>query len=89
MNAGKFDEGFDWNTEENNAMFLTEGRSVSVEDTISALAASRQRSIDAMRSLPDELPARAGELFSESAYRHLDDHLPELTDFAEGRTAAS
>jgi len=88
MNMGTFDEGFDWNTEENNAAFRAEGRSVSVEDALSALAASRQKSIDAMGRLPDEMPPRARELFSESAYRHLDDHLPELTDFAEGRTTA-
>jgi hypothetical protein len=88
MNAGTFDERFDWNTEENNAVFMAEGRSVSVEDALSALAASRQKSIDSMRRLPDALPPRAGELFSESAYRHLDDHLLELTDFVEGRTTA-
>jgi hypothetical protein len=42
MKAGTFDERFDWNTEENNAAFMAEARSVSVQVALSALSASRR-----------------------------------------------
>jgi hypothetical protein len=80
MRAGTFDEGFDWNTEENNARFLTSGRSVTHPEALSALEDSRTRVIRAMEQL-EEVPPRAVELFSEPAYTHVDDHLPELRRF--------
>ena len=80
MRAGTFDEGFDWNTDVNNAQFLASGRSVSYADTMSELEDSRVRVIRAMEQL-DEVSPRAVELFSEPAYMHVDDHLPELRRF--------
>jgi hypothetical protein len=82
MAVGEFDEGFDWNTEENNARFLASGRSVAYPEALSALEDSRARVIRAMEQL-DEVPPRALEMFSEPAYTHLDDHLPELRRFLE------
>jgi hypothetical protein len=80
MKEGSFDEGFDWNTDENNAMFLASGRSVAYPTALSALEGSRGRVIRAMEGL-EEVPPRAIELFSEPAYMHVDDHLPELRRF--------
>jgi diadenosine tetraphosphate (Ap4A) HIT family hydrolase len=80
MRAGKFDEGFDWNEEENNARFLAAGRSVAYADALSVLETSRSRVIRAMEQLEDVSP-RALELFSEPASSHVDDHLPELRRF--------
>jgi hypothetical protein len=80
MRAGTFDEGFDWNTDVNNAQFLASGRSVTYADTLSALEDSRARVIRSMKQL-DEVSPRAVELFSEPAYMHVDDHLPELRRF--------
>jgi hypothetical protein len=82
MRVGAFDEGFDWNTDENNARFLASGRSVAYPEALSALEDSRARVIRAMEQL-HELPPRAVELFSEPAFMHLDDHLPELRRFLE------
>jgi hypothetical protein len=87
MREGRFDGGFDWNTEENNARFLTSGRSVSHPDAVSALQGSRTRVIRAMKQL-EEVPPRALELFSEPAYMHVDDHVPELRRFLELDTRA-
>jgi hypothetical protein len=77
-----FDEDFDWNREENNARFLSAGRSVSFEEAVSALETSREAVVLGMRALAEVSP-RAVELFSEPAYRHPDDHLPELRLFLE------
>jgi Mycothiol maleylpyruvate isomerase N-terminal domain len=80
MHAGTFDERFDWNTEENNALFLASGRSVTYEDARSALKASRTRVVSAMEQL-DSVSPRALEFFSEPAFSHIDDHVPELRRF--------
>jgi hypothetical protein len=80
MKEGRFDDGFDWNTEENNARFLESGRSVTFEQAVSTLETSRDRVIRAMKELVD-VPPRAIELFSEPAFQHVDDHLPELRRF--------
>jgi hypothetical protein len=82
MRVGAFDEGFDWNTEENNARFLASGRSVTNPEALSVLEDSRTRVIRAMKQL-EEIPPRAVERFSEPAYMHVDDHLPELRRFLE------
>jgi hypothetical protein len=80
MRAGEFDDGFDWDTEENNARFLETGRSVAFSESLSALERSRTHVIHAMEQLQEVSP-RALELFSEPAYQHVDDHLPELRRF--------
>ena len=80
IRAGEFDDGFNWETEENNARFLETGRSIPFSESLSALERSRTEVIDAMEQL-EEVPPRALELFSEPAYRHVDDHLPELRRF--------
>jgi hypothetical protein len=80
MHEGRFDDRFDWNTEENNAHFLASGRSVLYPDALSRLKASREAVIRAMNQL-EEVPPRALEIFSEPAYQHVDDHLPELRRF--------
>jgi hypothetical protein len=80
MRAGTFDDRFEWNTDVNNARFLASGRSVTYRETLSALEASRTRVIRAAEQL-EELTARAVELFSEPAFQHVDDHLPELRRF--------
>ena len=80
MSAGTFDEGFDWNTDANNAQFLASGRSVTYAEALSELEDSRARVIRAMEQL-DEVSPRAVELFSEPAFMHVDDHLPELRRF--------
>jgi hypothetical protein len=77
---GAFDDRFDWDTEENNARFLVSGRSVTFSHALSALERSRANVIRAMEEL-EEVPPRALELFSEPAYQHVDDHLPELRRF--------
>jgi hypothetical protein len=81
IQAGNF-EHFDWNTEENNARFLTEGRDVELATVRAALVTSRDRGRRAMAALGAVSP-KAEELFSESAFKHMDDHLPELRGFVE------
>ncbi len=80
MRVGAFDHRFDWETEENNARFLASGRSVSFSEALSALEGSRENVIRAVAEL-EEVPPRALELFSEPAFKHVDDHLPELRRF--------
>ncbi len=82
MKAGAFDERFDWDTEENNARFLATGRAVTLMQALAALEASRGRVIRAMQELEDVTP-RAMELFSEPAFQHVDDHVPELRRFLD------
>jgi hypothetical protein len=77
MQAGTFDDRFDWQTEENNARFLTTGHAVTFAQALAALERSRVNVIRAMQGLDDVTP-RALELFSETTYMHLDDHVPEL-----------
>jgi len=80
MRAGTFDEGFDWQQEENNARFLATGRAVAYETARASSDDSRVRVVRAMEDLR-EITARAIELFSEPAYKHIDDHLPENQRF--------
>lgn len=81
IHAGTFDQ-FDWNTEENNARFLAEGRDVDLETSQAALVSSRDRGRLALTTLREVSP-KAEELFSESAFKHMDDHLPELRGYVE------
>jgi hypothetical protein len=83
---GKIETGtsgdFDWRTEENNERFLEEGRRMDALTVQAELAVSREHAVRAMAALID-VPPRAEELFSETAFKHIDDHLPELHRFAE------
>lgn len=80
IEAGTF-EDFDWNTEQNNERFLVEGRGMDPLTVQAELVVSRERAVRAMAALTD-VP-KAEELFSETAFKHFDDHLPELHRFAE------
>jgi hypothetical protein len=80
MRTGEFDDGFEWDTDENNARFLETGRSITFSESLSALERSRTDVIHAMEQLETVSP-RALELFSEPAYMHVDDHLSELRRF--------
>jgi hypothetical protein len=80
MRVGSFDDRFDWNTEENNARFLESGHPVTFRQAMIALERSRNHVVSAMQQL-DDVPPRALELFSEPAFQHVDDHLPELRRF--------
>ena len=82
MRAGAFDDRFDWDTEENNARFIATGHAVTLVQAKSALEASRADVIRAMQKLED-VPPRAVELFSEPAFQHVDDHVPELRRFLD------
>jgi len=82
VQSGTFDADFDWNTEENNARFLAVGHSVSFRDAVSTLETSRDAVVLAMTRLQHFSPL-ALELSSEPAYRHIDDHVPELRLFLE------
>jgi hypothetical protein len=73
---------FDWRTEENNKRFLEEGRRMDALTVQAELAVSREHAVRAMAALM-QIPPRAEELFSETAFKHIDDHLPELHRFAE------
>jgi hypothetical protein len=81
IQAGTF-EDFDWNTEQNNERFLAEGRRMDPLSVQAELAVSREHAVRAMAALMD-VPPKAEELFSETAFKHIDDHLPELHHFAE------
>ena len=81
IEAGTF-EDFDWNTEENNERFLAEGRRIDPLNVQAELFVSRDHAVRAMAALMDVTP-KAEELFSETAFKHIDDHLPELHRFAE------
>jgi hypothetical protein len=85
MKVGTFDEGFDWNTDENNARFLTSGQMITYAEAMLALEVSRTRVRRAMEEL-EEVSRRSVELFSEPAYMHVDDHLPELRRFLGSNT---
>lgn len=75
-------DDFDWNTEENNARFITSGRSASFPEAVSALEKSREGVVLAMKSL-EQVSPEALEFFFEPAYRHMVDHVPELRRFLE------
>jgi hypothetical protein len=80
--AGTFVGPFDWNTDANNERFLAEGAGVSAATAWLALVAARERSRSAFAVLAEVTP-EAEELFSETAFKHTDDHLPELRTFVD------
>src|SRR5918996_2875361 len=81
IEAGTF-EDFDWNTDENNERFLAEGRRMDPVSVQAELVVSREHAVREMAALM-VVPPKAEELFSETAFKHIDDHLPELQRFAE------
>jgi len=74
----------DYDTDEENMRFLEEGRRTGLATVRTELFASRRRVVEEMAALPEVTPP-AEEWFSESAYKHVDDHLPELRRFVERR----
>ncbi len=70
----------DWETEAKNASFLEEGRRLDVETVQREWLASHERALAAMNAIADVTP-EVEEWFSEAAYKHPDDHLPELRRF--------
>lgn len=87
IEAGTF-EDFDWNTDENNERFLAEGRVMDPVNVQAELVVSREHAVRAMAALMDVTP-KAEELFAETAFRHIDDHLPELQLFADRLAGAA
>ncbi|MEX1045974.1 MAG: maleylpyruvate isomerase N-terminal domain-containing protein [Actinomycetota bacterium] len=75
-----------WTTEENNARFLEEGRRKDLASVLAELTAHRMHALRALAEVGEVTP-KVEEHFSESAYKHVDDHLPELRRFAERRAA--
>lgn len=71
-----------WNEVVKDEKFLATGHSVEFPEAMATLERSRKDVIHAMERL-EEVPPRAIELFSEPAYRHVDDHLPELRRFLD------
>lgn len=72
----------DYDTDEENARFLEEGRRTDLVTVRTEWLASRTRALQEMAELPEVTPP-VEEWFSESAFRHMDDHLPELRRFVE------
>jgi len=73
----------EYDTDEVNARFLDEGRRVEPTTTRTEWLAARERALGEMARLFEITPP-VEEWFSELAYRHMDDHLPELRRFVEG-----
>jgi mycothiol maleylpyruvate isomerase-like protein len=76
----------DYDTDEKNARFLQEGRSKDLAQVRADWLSARDRALEQMAMIP-EVTAPVEEWFSEHAYKHMDDHLPELQDYV-GRLAA-
>ena len=76
----------EYNTDEKNKRFLDEGRKVDLETVLAEWVATRERALEEMAGLPEITPT-VEEWFSELAYRHTDDHLPELRRFVENITS--
>lgn len=70
----------DYGTDEKNARFLDEGRRMALVDVRTEWLAARDRALDQMAMVPEVTPP-VEEWFSELAYKHTDDHLPELRDY--------
>ena len=85
---GTYEEVSDWETDRKNAEFLAEGRQLDVATVRREAAASRGRAVEAMCALPEITPV-AEEWFEESAFRHIDDHTPELQGFIALLNAAT
>jgi hypothetical protein len=72
----------DYNTDEKNERFLEEGRRLDQEIVLTDWVATRERALKEMAGLPEVTPP-VEEWFSELAYKHMDDHLPELRRFVK------
>ena len=77
---------YDYDTDEKNARFFDEGRDVEPMLARTEWRAARERALAEMARLPEVTPP-VDEWFSELAYKHMDDHLPELRRFVEGSVA--
>jgi hypothetical protein len=72
----------DYDTDEKNERFLEEGSRLDQEIVLTDWVATRERALKEMAGLPEVTPP-VEEWFSELAYKHMDDHLPELRRFVE------
>jgi dihydrodipicolinate synthase/N-acetylneuraminate lyase len=70
----------EYDTDETNAAFLGEGRRRDLETVRAEWSEARERVLREMEAIPEVTPT-VEEWFSESAYKHIDDHLPELRRF--------
>lgn len=82
IRAGTY-AGHRWNEDPMNARFLEEGRRADVRSARELCSRARER-VRSEMDLQADLTEAVEDLFSESAYRHVDDHLPELRRFVEG-----
>ncbi|HEX9257298.1 MAG TPA: hypothetical protein VF907_03520, partial [Actinomycetota bacterium] len=81
VRLGTYEDG-DWGTEEKNERFLIEGRAIDLATVRAEWLASRERVLAEMAAAP-KVTAPVEEWFSESAYKHIEDHAPELSRFIE------
>jgi mycothiol maleylpyruvate isomerase-like protein len=72
----------DDDTDGKNERFLAEGRQVDQETAMRQWLTAREGALEQMAGLPEITPP-VEEWFSELAYKHMDDHLPELRRFGE------
>jgi uncharacterized damage-inducible protein DinB len=81
VRLGTYEDG-DWGTEAKNERFLVEGRATDLATVRTEWLAARKRVLAEMATAP-EVTTAVEEWFSESAYKHIEDHAPELTRFVE------
>lgn len=72
-----------YGTDDKNARFLSEGRRLDPMTVRTEWLAARKHALDEAAALPEVTPP-VEEWFSELAYKHMDDHLPELRRFVDG-----
>jgi hypothetical protein len=82
IRAGTYTE-HGWDEDPMNARYLEEGRRSDARSARELCSRARER-VRAEMDLQPDLTAAVEDLFSESAYKHMDDHLPELRRFVEG-----
>lgn len=82
IRAGTY-TGHRWDTDRTNARYLAEGKNANARSARELWSRARDR-VRSEMDLQPELTAPVEDLFSESAYAHMDDHLPELRRFVEG-----
>ena len=75
--------GHRWDEDPMNARFLEEGRRADVRSARELCSRARGR-VRSEMDLQADLTEAVEDLFSESAYKHVDDHLSELRRFVEG-----
>jgi hypothetical protein len=83
VRRGTYENG-DRGTEEKNERFLIEGRAIDLATVRAEWLASRERVLAEMVAAP-EVTASVEEWFSGSAFKHLEDHAPELSRSVERR----